>query len=159
MVIALLLPGVFFLLGGSTRERYSKEIVRTSGFGEIGIAFALAIVLHLLAWTILGWLGFQLDLFLFPLKSAKIGVSKNVSLRMEGFSNASPDRLVRVAWLECPTIGVARSIEKRLLGSIRRAGRHLRGEWITIDEMEMPLVIRYAEAIHAEVLDKAKAQE
>ena len=66
-VIALLLPGVFFLMGMSARERYSKEIIKTTGVGELGVAVAIAIVLHLGAWEILSLFGFQLDYFLLPL--------------------------------------------------------------------------------------------
>lgn len=90
---------------------------------------------------------------------AKIGVSKNLAVRLDHISTSSPDRIVCAAWLECTTIGLARSVEKRLLGTMRRAGRHLRGEWITIDDAELPLVVRYAKAVQAEVLDKANAAE
>src|SRR3954468_15337325 len=47
-VILLLLPGVAFLFGLATPERYSREIVRASAVNEIALAIAVALLLHLL---------------------------------------------------------------------------------------------------------------
>jgi len=60
VVIALLLPGVFFFIGYSSRERYTREIVKSSAVGEIGWAVFVAITIHLLAWGGLTLGGFDL---------------------------------------------------------------------------------------------------
>src|SRR5262245_60731929 len=49
-VVALLLPGVAFLIGFHSRERYSREIVKSTAVGEVGMAIFLAIAIHLIAW-------------------------------------------------------------------------------------------------------------
>jgi hypothetical protein len=38
LIIALLLPGVFFFIGYATGDRYTREIVKSSAIGEIGWA-------------------------------------------------------------------------------------------------------------------------
>ena len=60
LIIALLMPGVFFFIGYSTRERYSREIVKSSAVGEIGWAVFVAIIIHLVAWGLLAAFGFDL---------------------------------------------------------------------------------------------------
>lgn len=60
LVIALLLPGVFFFIGYATRERYTREIVKSGVVGEVGWAIFVAIAIHLLAWGLLAFLGFDL---------------------------------------------------------------------------------------------------
>lgn len=60
LVIALLMPGVFFFIGYSTRERYSREIIKSSAVGEIGWAIFVAIIIHLSTWWILARFGFDL---------------------------------------------------------------------------------------------------
>jgi len=67
-VIVLLLPGVFFFIGFATRERYSREIVRSTAIAEVGLALLFAGLLHLAAWQILYWsIGFSPARFLRPL--------------------------------------------------------------------------------------------
>jgi hypothetical protein len=67
VIIIMLLPGVFFLLGIATTERYSREIVKASAVGEIAIAVVAALVLHLLALAFLRLVGFDVERFLRPL--------------------------------------------------------------------------------------------
>src|SRR5438067_996986 len=52
-IIILLLPGVFFFIGFAARERYSREIVRSTAIAEVGLALLFAILLHLAAWEFL----------------------------------------------------------------------------------------------------------
>jgi NADH:ubiquinone oxidoreductase subunit 5 (subunit L)/multisubunit Na+/H+ antiporter MnhA subunit len=60
LIIALLLPGVFFFIGYATRERYTREIVKSSAIGDVGWAIFIAIIIHLLAWGVLSLFGFDL---------------------------------------------------------------------------------------------------
>lgn len=66
-IIALLLPGVFFLIGLATSERYSREIVRASAVSEIAVALLVAILVHLLAQAVLRLIGFDAENFFRPL--------------------------------------------------------------------------------------------
>jgi hypothetical protein len=66
-IIALLLPGVFFLIGLATSERYSREIVRASAVSEIAVALLVAILVHLLALGLLRLIGFDAESFFRPL--------------------------------------------------------------------------------------------
>jgi hypothetical protein len=61
VIIALLLPGVFFFIGYSTGSRYSREIVRSSAIGEVGLAVFISIIIHLLAWSVVALI-FDFDL-------------------------------------------------------------------------------------------------
>lgn len=71
IIVALLLPGVFFLAGLASRDRYSREIVRTTGMGEIALALVVALAIHLLLWTILfKYWGFIVEDFFWPIMSA-----------------------------------------------------------------------------------------
>lgn len=67
LIIALLLPGVFFFTGYATRERYTREIVKSSAIGEVGAAVAIAIAIHLLSWGFLTLCGFDLAFYIKPL--------------------------------------------------------------------------------------------
>jgi hypothetical protein len=67
IIIALLLPGVFTFIGYSTTERFSRDIIKTSAVGEIGVAVLIAIVVHLIALGNLTLLGFNLADFIWPL--------------------------------------------------------------------------------------------
>jgi hypothetical protein len=67
LIIALLFPGVFFFIGLSSKERFSKEVVRSNAIGEVGLAILVALVLHLLALGALTPYGFDLAEFLSPL--------------------------------------------------------------------------------------------
>lgn len=60
IVIALLFPGVFFFIGLSSRDRFSREIVRSNAIGEVGLAIWVALVLHSLAFGLLTWAGIDL---------------------------------------------------------------------------------------------------
>jgi len=60
LIIALLLPGVFFFIGYASGNRYSREIVRSSAIGEVGWAVFIDILSHLLEWWILYFFGFDL---------------------------------------------------------------------------------------------------
>jgi hypothetical protein len=60
LIIALLLPGVFFFIGYATGDRYTREIVKSSAIGEIGWAVFISIVIHLLGWGIVAVCGFDL---------------------------------------------------------------------------------------------------
>jgi hypothetical protein len=60
LIIALLLPGVFFFIGTAARERFSREIVRSSAIGEVAWVIFISIVIHLATWCIL--LLFDFDL-------------------------------------------------------------------------------------------------
>jgi hypothetical protein len=66
IIIALLLPGVFTFIGYSTTERFSRDIIKTSAVGEIGVAVLIAIIVHLIAWGILVLCGFSLADFIRP---------------------------------------------------------------------------------------------
>lgn len=76
-VIALLFPGVFFFLGLSTTERFSREVVRSNAIGDVGLAILVALCLHLAVYAILSPAGFDLAQFLEPLanydKSPNLG--------------------------------------------------------------------------------------
>ncbi len=61
LIIALLLPGVFFFIGFATRERYAREIVKSSAIGDVGWAVLISIIIHLLAWSVLAFFGFNLS--------------------------------------------------------------------------------------------------
>jgi NADH:ubiquinone oxidoreductase subunit 5 (subunit L)/multisubunit Na+/H+ antiporter MnhA subunit len=60
LVIALLLPGVFFFIGFASGGRYARETVKSSALDAVGWAVFISIVIHLLAWGILSVLGFDL---------------------------------------------------------------------------------------------------
>lgn len=65
-LIVLLLPGVFFIAGLSSRERFAREIVRASAVGEIAFALFIALLIHLIAYGILQFLRFDAERFLRP---------------------------------------------------------------------------------------------
>lgn len=67
LIIALLFPGVFFFVGLSVRERFSREVVRSNAIGEVGLAILVALILHLTAYAALRPFGFDLSDFLDPL--------------------------------------------------------------------------------------------
>src|SRR5450755_2733159 len=66
-IIALLFPGVFFFLGLSSTERFSREVVRSNAIGDVGMAILVALLLHLMVYAILSPAGFDLAAFLEPL--------------------------------------------------------------------------------------------
>ncbi len=69
-IIILLLPGVFFFVGISARERFSREIIRSTALAEVGLALLFAILLHLLAWWALYLaFGFNPQTFFRPLQT------------------------------------------------------------------------------------------
>jgi hypothetical protein len=61
LVIALLFPGVFFFIGLSSRDRFSREVVRSNVIGDVGLAIWVALVLHFLAFELISSLGFDID--------------------------------------------------------------------------------------------------
>lgn len=66
-IIVLLLPGVFFFIGFTAHERYSREIVRSSAASDVGLAVIFALLLHMLAWAFLHhFFGFNLAFALKP---------------------------------------------------------------------------------------------
>jgi NADH:ubiquinone oxidoreductase subunit 5 (subunit L)/multisubunit Na+/H+ antiporter MnhA subunit len=67
LIIALLFPGVFFFIGLSLKERFSREVIRSNAIGEVGLAILVALILHLLAYWILLRFDFDLSNFLGPL--------------------------------------------------------------------------------------------
>jgi hypothetical protein len=67
LIIALLFPGVFFFIGLSSKERFSREVVRSNAIGDVGLAILVALFLHLVAYAILARRGFDLATFLGPL--------------------------------------------------------------------------------------------
>lgn len=69
LIIALLFPGVFFFIGYSSRERFSREIVRSNAIGEVGLAVLIALIIHLSAWGVLSLFGFDLAAFARPLSN------------------------------------------------------------------------------------------
>jgi hypothetical protein len=68
-IIALLFPGVFFLIGLSSKERFSREVVRSNAIGDVGLAVLIALSLHLSAYLVFARFGFDLAEFLAPLPS------------------------------------------------------------------------------------------
>jgi len=46
VVILLLLPGLAFFIGFWSQERYSREIVKSTAVGELGMAAFVALVIH-----------------------------------------------------------------------------------------------------------------
>jgi hypothetical protein len=67
LIVILLLPGLFFFIGLATFERLSREIVRSSAISEIGLAFVVAIAIHLVAVAILSAFKFRFSEFVEPL--------------------------------------------------------------------------------------------
>src|SRR3954454_12728999 len=68
LIVALILPGLGFFVGYWSQERYSREIIRSSAIGEIGMAVFMAAAIHLIALAALYlWAGFEIDTFLVPL--------------------------------------------------------------------------------------------
>lgn len=67
VLIVLLFPGVFFFTGLSRRERFSREVVRSTAVGEVGLAVLIALVIHLASWGALSAFGFDLGNFVRPL--------------------------------------------------------------------------------------------
>jgi hypothetical protein len=65
-LVVLLLPGVFFIAGLSSRERFAREIVRASAVGEIAFALFIAIIIHLAAYGILQLVRFDAERFFRP---------------------------------------------------------------------------------------------
>lgn len=55
-IIALLMPGISFFIGYWARERYSREIVKSTAVGEVGMAIFVAAIIHLLMWWVLCWI-------------------------------------------------------------------------------------------------------
>jgi hypothetical protein len=60
LVIALLFPGVFFFIGLSSRDRFSREVIRSNVIGDVGLAIWVALVLHFFAFLILSFLGLDI---------------------------------------------------------------------------------------------------
>jgi hypothetical protein len=48
--------GGLFFIGFATRERYAREVIRSTALAEVGLALLFAILLHLCAWQVLYWL-------------------------------------------------------------------------------------------------------
>jgi len=67
LIVTLLLPGLAFFAGFWARERYSRELVRSSAVGEVGMAVFVAIVLHLSAWQLLALVGADPSQYFRPL--------------------------------------------------------------------------------------------
>jgi len=68
LLIAMLLPGIAFLVGFWSHERHSREIVRSSAVGDIGAVLFFSILLHLGAWTLMsGLFGFDISFYFRPL--------------------------------------------------------------------------------------------
>jgi hypothetical protein len=68
LIVALLLPGVAFFLGFWARERYSREVIKSSAVGDVGSAIFFALAIHLAFWAIFSFLfGFNLSFSLRPL--------------------------------------------------------------------------------------------
>jgi hypothetical protein len=65
-LVVLLLPGVFFIAGLSSRERFAREIVRASAVGEIAFALFVALLIHLAAYGILQLIRFDAERFFRP---------------------------------------------------------------------------------------------
>jgi hypothetical protein len=69
LITALLFPGVFFFVGLYFTERFSREVIRSNAIGEVGLAILVALILHLLAYGVLVFFGFDLADFLRPLST------------------------------------------------------------------------------------------
>lgn len=67
IIIALLLPGIFFFIGLAFYERLSREVVRSGVVSEVALAITIAMILHLASLTCLWLLGFDLSAFLAPI--------------------------------------------------------------------------------------------
>jgi hypothetical protein len=67
LIVAFLLPGVFFFAGLWSRERIPRDIVRASAIGEIGAAVFVALLINLAAgYVLFGWIGYHPTKFLIP---------------------------------------------------------------------------------------------
>jgi NADH:ubiquinone oxidoreductase subunit 5 (subunit L)/multisubunit Na+/H+ antiporter MnhA subunit len=66
-IVLLLLPGVGFFIGYWSQERYSREVVKSTAVGEIGMALFVAILIHLVCLGVLGWFGFNATQYFTPL--------------------------------------------------------------------------------------------
>jgi hypothetical protein len=64
VIVALLLPGVFFFVGVATRERLSREIIRSGVVSEIALATMVAVILHTICVVVISAFGFRLSAFL-----------------------------------------------------------------------------------------------
>lgn len=64
VIVALLLPGVFFFVGVATRERLSREIIRSGVVSEIALATMVAVIIHTICIILISSLGFRLSAFL-----------------------------------------------------------------------------------------------
>jgi len=67
LVLLALLPGVAFFVGLSVRDRYNRELIRTSVAGDIAAAMFAATFIHLAALLLLRCCGFQPWQFFYPL--------------------------------------------------------------------------------------------
>jgi hypothetical protein len=67
VVIALLVPGVFFFIGLATYERLSRDIIRSGVISELAMAIVVAVAIHTISLSLLGAAGFRLSQFLAPL--------------------------------------------------------------------------------------------
>jgi hypothetical protein len=89
LIIALLFPGVFFFIGLSLPERFSREIVRSSAIGDVGWAIFVALFLHLLAYAIVSPAGFDPAKFFEPVvnyDSSKLGSAVTVTVWAAGYT-------------------------------------------------------------------------
>ncbi|MGU3494071.1 hypothetical protein ACLBXM_08515 [Xanthobacteraceae bacterium A53D] len=50
LIIALLLPGATFLLGLSTKDRFSREILKSGALGELALALLIAAATHVIVY-------------------------------------------------------------------------------------------------------------
>jgi len=72
-VVALLLPGVTFFHGFYSKERYSRELIRSNAIGEVGMALFVALLIHFLLWTLLSVaFGFDASFWLRPMTDSEI---------------------------------------------------------------------------------------
>jgi hypothetical protein len=83
LIIALLFPGVFFFIGLSLKERFSREVVRSNAIGEVGLAILIALILHIVAYyAVLIPLGFDLAEFLGPLTTYDKWLNLNSAVKI-----------------------------------------------------------------------------
>ena len=71
-IVALLLPGVAFFLGFWARERYSREVIKSSAVGDVASAIFFALIIHLAVWTAAQIVGFDLSFHLRPLANSNL---------------------------------------------------------------------------------------
>ncbi|MBB3931216.1 hypothetical protein GGR25_002266 [Kaistia hirudinis] len=67
-IVFALLPGVSFFFGAALKERFARDLIRTSVVGDVAGAFFVSLAAHSLSWYISAtFFGFNIKSYIYPL--------------------------------------------------------------------------------------------